>query len=47
MNNYLRLPDSFMGKLKDSTGKTEDQIKGLILYKQKVDKINGRIKTEK
>jgi len=47
MNNYLRLPDSFMGKLKDSTGKTEEQIKGLFLYKQKVDKINGRIKTEK
>ncbi|WP_010665274.1 reverse transcriptase family protein [Marinilabilia salmonicolor] len=44
MNNYLRLPDSFMDKLKDSSGKTKEQIKGLLLYKQKVDRINGKIK---
>ncbi len=43
MNNYLRLPESFMDKLKNTYGKTEEQIKGLSLYKQKVDKINGKV----
>lgn len=43
MNNYLRLPDAFLKKLKDSATKTEEQIKGLLLYKRKVDKINGKI----
>ena len=43
MNNYLRLPDTYMAKLSNTTGKTEEQIKGLKLYKKKVDKINGRI----
>ncbi len=43
MNNYLRLPESFMDKLKNTNGKTEEQVKGLSLYKQKVDKINGKV----
>jgi hypothetical protein len=43
MNNYLRLQESFTDKLKNKSGKTEKQIKGLSLYKQKVDKINGKV----
>jgi len=43
MNNYLRPPESFIEKLKNTNGKTEEQIKGLTLYKQKVDKINGKV----
>ena len=46
MNNYLRLPESFTDKLKNTNGKTEEQIKGLTLYKLKVDKINGKVLVE-
>lgn len=48
MNNYLRLPESFYDKLKDSKSLTSDRKKGLLQYKHKVDKINDRnLKTKK
>jgi RNA-directed DNA polymerase len=43
MNNHIKLPEVFMAKLKDTKDKTQEQIQGLLLYKKKVDKINGRI----
>lgn len=42
MNNYLKLPESFLKKLSDMASLTKDQIRGLSQYKQKVDKINRK-----
>lgn len=42
MNTYLKLPETFMDKLKHTNGKTEEQTKGLWLHKQKVGKINRK-----
>ncbi len=36
MNNHLKLPDSFLNKLTNTSSLEEEQIKGLLLYKQKV-----------
>lgn len=44
MNNYLKLPDAFLDKLKNTELKTEEQVKGLKLYKKKVDRINKKTK---
>ncbi len=42
MNNYLKLPETFFKKLSDTASLAKEQIRGLLLYKQKVDKINRR-----
>lgn len=39
-NNYLTTTDSFRSKLSDSSRKTEEQVKGLELYKEKIYKAN-------
>lgn len=44
MNNYLKLPESFLNKLTDTSSLKEDQLKGLLLYKQKVEKKNKKTK---
>jgi len=44
MNNYLRLPGSFLKKLSDIASYKKEQQEGLLLYKQKVDKINQKKK---
>ncbi len=40
--NKVELPKTFYDKLKNIEGKTPEQIKGLKLYKEKVDKINKK-----
>ncbi len=40
MNNHLKLPKSFMNKLKSTEGKTLEQITGLLRYKEKVNIAN-------
>jgi hypothetical protein len=40
--NYLKLPENFIKKLRDTTSYTKEQIKGLFLYKLKVDRINRK-----
>lgn len=40
MNNYLKLPDKFIQKLKNTDSLSEDQIRGLYLYKKKVTSYN-------
>lgn len=42
MNNSLKLPQTFLDKLKDSANKTEEQIRGLVQYKKKVEKRNQK-----
>jgi len=42
MNNSLKLPQGFLDKLKDPSNKTEEQIRGLVQYKRKVDKKNQK-----
>lgn len=41
MNNHLELPKSFKAKLASTENKTPQQIAGLLLYKEKVDRVNG------
>jgi len=38
----LKLPETFFKKLSDTASLAKEQIRGLLLYKQKVDKINRR-----
>ncbi len=40
MNNHLKLPKSFTVKLESTENKTVEQIAGLKMYKEKVDKAN-------
>lgn len=40
MNNHLKLPQSFIDKLESTENKTAEQIAGLKMYKEKVDKTN-------
>ncbi|MDG5490730.1 reverse transcriptase family protein [Psychroserpens sp. SPM9] len=40
MNNHLELPKSFKEKLASTEGKSPQQIAGLLLYKEKVDRSN-------
>ncbi len=40
MNNHLKTPESFNKKLENLTGKSTEQIEGLLRYKESVDKIN-------
>ncbi|MEL0651707.1 reverse transcriptase family protein [Algibacter sp. TI.3.09] len=40
MNNHLKLPQSFIAKLESTENKTAEQIAGLKMYKEKVDKAN-------
>ncbi|MFD0991420.1 reverse transcriptase family protein [Mariniflexile jejuense] len=40
MNNHLKLPQSFIDKLESTENKTAEQIAGLKMYKEKVDKSN-------
>jgi len=40
-NNYLRLPDEFLDKVKNGDGRTEEQRRGDHLYFQKVQKANS------
>ncbi|MDX9694533.1 MAG: reverse transcriptase family protein [Bacteroidales bacterium] len=42
-NNYLKLPESFMKKLAGIELFKDDQKKGLLLYKKKVDKKNKKV----
>lgn len=42
MNNHLKLPKSFEEKLLHLHEKTPEQISGLLMYKELVDKINNR-----
>lgn len=44
MNNHLKLPKSFMNKLKSTEGKTLEQITGLLRYKKKVNIANYGVK---
>lgn len=44
MNNHLKLPKSFMNKLKSTEGKTPEQITGLLRYKEKVNIANYGVK---
>ena len=44
MNNHLKLPKSFMDKLKSTEEKTLEQITGLLRYKEKVNIANYGIK---
>jgi len=41
MNNHLKLPTSFMDKLKNLSEKTEEQKNGLLRYKNRIIKINS------
>jgi len=43
MNNHLELPKSFKAKLESTENKSPQQIAGLFLYKEKVDRANGGI----
>jgi len=40
MNNHLKLPKSFIEKLKNKEGKSTEQINGLLRYKNRVMEIN-------
>lgn len=40
MNNHLKLPDSFMSKLKSTEDKTPEKIAGLEMYKNRVIRTN-------
>jgi len=40
MNNYLKLPQSFLNKISDTSSLTKAQLQGMLLYKQKIDKRN-------
>ena len=40
MNNHLKLPKSFVAKLESTENKTAEQIAGLKMYKEKVDRAN-------
>ena len=42
LNNYLKLPINFMKKLADIDSFKEEQKKGLLLYKKKVDNKNNK-----
>jgi len=42
MNNHLKLPESFLNKLIDTATLKTEQIKGLLLYKRKVDNKNRK-----
>ncbi|WP_299678629.1 reverse transcriptase family protein [uncultured Dokdonia sp.] len=41
MNNHLELPKSFKAKLESTENKSPQQIAGLFLYKEKVDRANS------
>jgi RNA-directed DNA polymerase len=42
MNNYLKLPESFLRKLDNTASLSKERVNGLLLYKKKVDKINSK-----
>jgi len=44
MNNYIKLSKKILDKLEDTSLKTEEQKRGLLLYKEKVDKKNQHIR---
>lgn len=47
MNNHLKLPKSFMAKLKSTDKKTSEQKAGLLMYKNKISNINYGNKLDK
>lgn len=47
MNNHLKLPQSFVAKLESAENKTAEQITGLKMYKEKVNKANYGVKVSK